>query len=236
MSLGIEIGQMRLVIKIQITWANKNILGYLLKYKSPLPSSAEQSGIQPNNKTEKKEDDKKDKNGDVFMSASSAPSTRHVDTWFIDLRATQHMCVNQASFTNYVYRMSSIYLGDSTPIKVVGRRHVTLRLQGSTITFTNILHVLFLTTNLLSVSALLSKECKVHFEKARCTIHCPNESHLATRKQEGNLFHLIILNHAFVITGLPKALLIKLWHQRLDHLRLDSVQKLQNNFIKICLD
>ena len=38
---------MRLVIKIRITWANKNILEYLPKYKSPLPPPAEQSGIQP---------------------------------------------------------------------------------------------------------------------------------------------------------------------------------------------
>ena len=46
MPLGIDIGQMRLVIKIRITWANKNILGYLPKYKSLLPPLAEQSGIQ----------------------------------------------------------------------------------------------------------------------------------------------------------------------------------------------
>ena len=38
---------MRLVIEIWITWVNKNILGYLLKYKFPLLSSAEQSGVQP---------------------------------------------------------------------------------------------------------------------------------------------------------------------------------------------
>ena len=47
MPLGINIGQMRLVIKIRITWANKNILGYLLKYKFPLLPLAEQSRIQP---------------------------------------------------------------------------------------------------------------------------------------------------------------------------------------------
>ena len=120
------------------------------------------------------------------------------------------MCVNRASFTNYVQGTSSIYLGDSTPIKVVGQGHVTLRLQESTITFINVLHVLFLTTNPLSVSALLSKGCKVHFEKERCIIRRSNGPHMATRKQEGNLFHLITLDHVFVTTGPPKALLIEL--------------------------
>ena len=136
------------------------------------------------------------------MNASSAPSTKQADTWFIDLGATQHMCVNRAFFTNYVHGTSSIYLGNLTLIKVVGQGHVTLRLQGNTIIFTNVLHVSFLTTNLLSVFALLSKRCKVHFEKKRCIIHRSNGSHLATGKQEGNLFHLITSDHVFVITRL----------------------------------
>ena len=170
------------------------------------------------------------------MNASSASSTRHTDTWFIDSRATQHMCVNWASFTNYIHRMSLINLGDLTPIKVVGQGHVTLRLQESTITFTNVLHILFLITNLLFVSALFSKVCKVHFEKERCIIHRSNGPHLATKKQEENLFYLITFNHAFVITRPPRALSIELWHQCLGHLGLDSVQKLQNNSIIICLN
>ena len=45
---------MRLVIKIQITWANKNILGYFSKYKLFLPPPAEQSRIQPHNGVQKR--------------------------------------------------------------------------------------------------------------------------------------------------------------------------------------
>ena len=37
------------MIKIQITWANKNILGYFPKYKFSLLPPAEQSRIQPYN-------------------------------------------------------------------------------------------------------------------------------------------------------------------------------------------
>ena len=40
-------GQMKLVIKIQIPLVNKNILGYLPKYKSSLPPLVEQSKVQP---------------------------------------------------------------------------------------------------------------------------------------------------------------------------------------------
>ena len=37
---------MRLAIQKQITLANKNILGYFLEYKFPLPPLVEQSGVQ----------------------------------------------------------------------------------------------------------------------------------------------------------------------------------------------
>ena len=98
------------------------------KDKAKQANKKNKKSNQEKDRMEKKEDDKKDKNDDVFMSASSAPSTRHADTWLIDLGATQHMCVNRASFTNYVHETSSIYLGDSTPIKVVGQGHVILQL------------------------------------------------------------------------------------------------------------
>ena len=54
-------------------------------------------------KTKKKEDNNKEKNGDVFMCASLLLSFKKTNTWFIDLGATQHMCVNQNVFTNYIH-------------------------------------------------------------------------------------------------------------------------------------
>ena len=56
-----------------------------------------------------------------------------------------------------------------------------MQLQGSISTmFTNFLHVPSLSTNFLSVLALLSKGCKVHFEEGSCSIYCPNGTHLGT--------------------------------------------------------
>ena len=79
-----------------------------------------------------------------------------------------------------------------------------MELQGSiSTTFTNVLHVLSLSTNLLSVSALLSKECKVYFKEGACFIYCPNGIHLRTGIQKENLFCLSMTNHALVITRSP---------------------------------
>ena len=48
-SLGIALRQIRLSIKIQITWLNNNLLGYLLKYKSLLPPPVKLLGPQAYN-------------------------------------------------------------------------------------------------------------------------------------------------------------------------------------------
>ena len=45
--LGIAPGQMKLFIKIWITWLSNNLLNYLPKYKFPLHPPVEPSGPQP---------------------------------------------------------------------------------------------------------------------------------------------------------------------------------------------
>ena len=147
------------------------------------------------------------------------------------------MCINQDAFINYVNNNSTIFLRGSTSTKAKGQRHVTMQLQGSIFTtFTNILFVSFLSTNLLSVSALLSKGCKIHFEESSCFIYCPNGTHLRTSIQNGNLFWLSMTNHALVTTRSPSELPIKLWHQRLGHLGFENVKRLQDHSTGIHLD
>ena len=103
-------------------------------------------------------------------------------------------------------------------------------------TFTNVFHILSLSTNLLSVSALFSKGCKIHFKEGSCSIYCPNRTHLRKSIQEGNLFCLSMTNHVLVITRSPPKLPIKLWHQRLGHLGFENVKRLQDHSTGICLD
>ena len=119
------------------------------------------------------------------MSAGFLPSSKQIDIWFIDLGATQHMYINWNASINYVHKKSIIYLEDSTPATVEGRKYIILRLQGNiTVTFTNVLHVPVLTTNLLPVSELLNKGCKVYFEKEHYSIYRLDGTHLTTGKQE----------------------------------------------------
>ena len=137
------------------------------------------------------------------------------------------MCINQDAFINYVNGNSTIFLGDSTSTKAKGQEHVTMQLKGSISTmFTNIFHILFLSTNLLSVLALLSKGCKVHFEEGSCSIYRLDRIYLGTGIQEGIRFCLSLTNHALVTTGFPPELLIKLWHQCVRHLGFENLKRL----------
>ena len=102
-----------------------------------------------------------------------------------------------------------------------------MQLQGSIfITFTNVLYIPSLSTNLLFVSVLLSKGCKIYFKEGSCSIYCLDGTHLETSIQEGNLFCFSMTNHAFVTTGFPPELSIKLWHQRLGRLGSEKVKRL----------
>ena len=103
-------------------------------------------------------------------------------------------------------------------------------------TFTNVLHVLSLSINLLTALALLSKGCKVYFKGGSCSIYCPNGTYLKTSIQEENFFCLSMTNHALVTTGSPPELPIKLWHQCLKHLGFENVKRIQDHFTRICLD
>ena len=91
-------------------------------------------------------------------------------------------------------------------------------------------------TNLLSVSALFSKGCKVHVEESSSSIYCPNGTHLGAGIQERNLFCLSLTNHALIPTRSPPKLPIKLWHQCLGHLGFKNVKKLQDHSTKMRLN
>ena len=161
------------------------------------PKKAPNQRKNDTSKKEKKKKDKKDKENkykektnEISIETSSLSPAR-ANSWFIDFRATQHMYINQNAFTNYINSNSTIFLEDLTPTKVKGQRHVTMQLQGSiSTTFTNVFHIPSLSTNLLLVSALLSKECKINFEKGSCSIYCPNRTHLGTCIQERNFLSL----------------------------------------------
>eukprot|EP01018_Ginkgo_biloba_P008326 Gb_20346 [translate_table: standard] len=119
-------------------------LSHLLeKNNIGVPDSIKQSSSsQDSSKAKDKNDKVKGKVLVVVASSLSTPS------WVIDSGASHHMGSSQVYFSSLEpYDMSSITLGDDTPAIVLGRGSVEV--EGGT--FTNVLSVPSLSTNLPSV-------------------------------------------------------------------------------------
>lgn len=117
-------------------------LSHLLKKNNiGVPDSIKQSSLSQDYSKEKDKQDKgKGKALVLIASSSSTPS------WVIDSGASHHMGSSQVEFSSLEpYDMSSITLGDDTLAIIAGRG--SIEVEGET--FTNVLNVPSLSTNLL---------------------------------------------------------------------------------------
>ena len=92
------------------------------------------------------------------------------DDWFVDSGATDHMCCDKDSFTVYhlLDRPKPIYLGDSLAVNAYGMG--TIRI-GDKVNLFNVLHVLDLDINLLSVDKVLQQDYDVLFSGDGCMVY-----------------------------------------------------------------
>ena len=87
--------------------------------------------------------------------------------------------------------------------------------------------------NLLSVSKLISRGLKVHFNSLECVVRANNNDILGVASLESNLYPL----DTNVVNGAEMSFLahsdgnlhsLKLWHKRLGHLNTNSMKMLRN--------
>lgn len=163
--------------------------------------------------------------------------------WFVDSKATAHICSDRSVFSNYVQHASqqSVLLGDNSELAIRGVGTVTLQLNnGSTLTLSNVLHVPLITKNLLSVSQLASnKETEVVFRKSLCTI-----------KQWGRVIDVgTLLNDLFLlnVSSVPAPFaqvagvhpsvtasdVTKIWHMRLRHPNLRKLKDMSKTEVSL---
>ena len=91
----------------------------------------------------------------------------HNKNWVIDSGATQHICAARGAFSSYssVADGEQVFMGDLRPSPVVGKGKVLLKLtSGKILSLTDVLHVLEIRWNLISISLLGKAGVKVCFE------------------------------------------------------------------------
>jgi hypothetical protein len=96
-------------------------------------------------------------------------------------------------------------------------------------TITQVLHVPKMKNSLISVSKLISKGLKVEFDKDGCKVNNVHGTVVAQARREKNLY-LLNVNVRKESANVAKSSNegATLWHQRLGHLNMASLKKLES--------
>ena len=153
----------------------------------------------------------------------------------IDSAASDHYCNNRAWFTDFQsIPVRNITVGDNRVIHATGRGNVPVKVQVNDKiqegVINQALYVPDIGVNLVSVSRLAQSGLQVAFVDDQCVISNKAGKMIAYAKRgEGNLYRLPIhpmIGTAYVNQSADVSPDVKLWHDRLGHLNLDSMRLL----------
>lgn len=94
-------------------------------------------------------------------------------TWYIDTGATQHMCFEKDSFTNYepYNKHQLVYLGDNSTHRIQGQGYVTVTLlNGQIKQIPDVLYIPGLRKNLFSAKQFDKVGGELHIKSGICTL------------------------------------------------------------------
>jgi hypothetical protein len=123
-------------------------------------------------------------------------------------------------------------MGNDTILEAIGKRSIkaTMQVGGRVlfITITQVLHVPKMKNSLIFVSKLISEGLKVEFDKDGCKVNNAHGTVVAEARREKNLY-LLNVNVRKKSANVAKSSNERttLWHQRLGHLNMASLTKLE---------
>lgn len=164
------------------------------------------------------------------------------DGWIVDSGATNHMTKYRGNFSDFSASAPTklIEMADKSKIEVCGVGSVELKTLDTsgrqvTITLKNCLYVPTLSTNLISVSTLISKGHKVSFGEgiAHIDVMGRGQIYLEIRKT-GRLYELVLKDkHAeisgetsYLTTGRGETADLRTWHERFGHANIQMLRRL----------
>ncbi|KAG8488335.1 hypothetical protein CXB51_016384 [Gossypium anomalum] len=104
-----------------------------------------------------------DKSGDDFLLVSTSDNSKLTSEWILDSGCSFHMCPNREWFSTYsLVEGRVVHMGNGSSSKVIGIGTVKIRIHDGTIkTLSNVRYVPDLRKNLISLSILDLKECRI---------------------------------------------------------------------------
>ena len=173
------------------------------------------------------------------------------DEWVIDSGATRHFCPNREMFSDFQsISPTKVVLGNKSAVPAIGRGSIKFRTRiGNNepveIHLSDVFYVPDMGYNLLSIKRMTLDGWKVNFDDpTQCTISIKNSGQVLAiaYSKEGDLYRLKTLpmkldNAAYITTAVTTSSTanniknitpIKLWHDRLGHLNLGSMNVMSN--------
>ncbi|RVW83859.1 Retrovirus-related Pol polyprotein from transposon TNT 1-94 [Vitis vinifera] len=94
--------------------------------------------------------------------------------WVVDSRVTRHICGNKSAFTSYNHIKEGeeqVFIGDSRSIQVIGKGKVLIKLTSrKVLTLSDVLHVLDICWNLVSLSLLGKARVRILFDSDKIVL------------------------------------------------------------------
>lgn len=161
----------------------------------------------------------------VFLSGNF-----NKNDFYLDSGASRHMTPNENWIKNSMQPIISEIIvanKETLPVKCSGEIDITTSCNGKyyDITVENVLCVPNLTTNLLSVSALISKGNHISFNIGGCSIYNSKNELVATADLIDGIYKLKLKDEKCMLTVQDKS---EIWHRRLAHINSQDLNKMKN--------
>lgn len=169
-------------------------------------------------------------------SESALSVNQETEEWLVDSGATKHMCKDKYSFVDMRPTRTKVSTANNQQEPCPGIGDVKLSLPGGEIKASDVLYVPGLTSNLLSVSAMVDKDFEVRFKKNACYVLDQKEEVVMTAPRVGNLFIARNVKNPenLALTAVSEEQ--DLWHRRYGHLSVSQMRKLSANVSGFELD
>ncbi|CAM8966101.1 unnamed protein product [Rhodiola kirilowii] len=167
--------------------------------------------------------------GEVCYVAFSSSSHLKREKWYFDSGCSRHMTGNSEFLTNIeeCKGSSNVTFGDGVESKVIGKG--ILNVQGLP-RLKEVLLVKGLQANLISISQLCDGEHHVQFSQDECVVLNQKNEPVLTGRRSSNNCYLLNLGkpNAETTCLLSRTEEMNLWHQRMGHVNLRTLQKISS--------
>ena len=147
-------------------------------------------------------------------------TTKSNDDWIMDSSCTYHMTPRKNFLFNFrTINKGKVLMGNDQTYSVIGIRSVKFQLWNGTLVIENVRLVPKLRKNLLSLGMLDSNGFSYKSQKS-------DERITGCAKLHQGLYMLQGMAITVVLATVKDSYQTKLWHRRLDHIRMTSLQEL----------